>query len=234
MARKPAWKPMDEFPGPPDWARVHRAAVIAQATGCTVKEATALVASLPLRKSDFYGSSVEFEEWLRDNRAGLVVPEREVVSLSGVLGWTPEHEDSHAAMCASCLTVIRPVPVAPGCGSVIERGIPQPAQAVHRIGPPEEPMRLASCPKCAWAIARGSRLCCPKCQASGHDAKLARQRQIAGLPPAEPPKPRRRPKVYRPGKPVLVRPESKEARRWRDLASPRTKVSPLPRKRRTA
>lgn len=43
------------------------------------------------RSQSAYGSSIEFERWLRANRPDLVVPESECVLMDSP-GWTPENE----------------------------------------------------------------------------------------------------------------------------------------------
>jgi hypothetical protein len=137
---------------------------------------------------------------VRDEKPWLRAPESAAVPLAGVPGWSPEHEDPHAAFCPDCRGPLRAVPIAPGCpGPLAGAALRRPAAAVHAIGAPEEPLRLPSpCTKCGRSIGPRSGLFCPKCVASGYDGPLARQRQIAGLPPAERPKPP--PRAYRPSR----------------------------------
>jgi hypothetical protein len=129
MPREAAWKVQDAFLGPADWGRAHRAAAIAEATGCTLREAAAIVAALPLRRSDWYGSSVEFDEWVRDEKPWLRAPESAAVPLAGVPGWSPEHEDPHAAFCPDCR---RPRDRRP-------RGAAAAAVALHEVRPVDRP-----------------------------------------------------------------------------------------------
>lgn len=51
-----------------------------------------------------YGSSVEFEFWLRRYRPDLLVPENEIVLVEGCVGWTPWHEAKPPAgsQCGLC------------------------------------------------------------------------------------------------------------------------------------
>jgi hypothetical protein len=232
MPREAAWKPTDAFPGPPDWARAHRAATIAAATGCTLKEAAATVAALPLRRSDFYGSSVEFADYLRDERPWLRAPEGEIVPLTGALGWSPEHEDASAAFCPDCRgPFLEPDAAAAG----FAHRIPEPL-VLYRIGLPpllESPARpRPDCPKCGDGIDARSGLYCPKCAASGFDGRLARQRAIAGLPPPYRPPAPPPSRAYRPARPRPAPAGSKVGRRWRDLAwsKPPPPIPPPPRR----
>lgn len=99
-------------------------------------------------------------------------------------------------------------------------------EAAH---PPDTP-----CPDLE-TIAPGSLLCCPKCHHSGHEHRLNQQRQLAGYPPAERPKPR----VNQEAAKTPPR-RGKGQQWWRDLAwsksRSRSQSSPRPpqSKRRTA
>lgn len=131
----------------------------------------------------FFGSSLDFNDWLRENKPELIMPEWEIVPLDGAVGWTPKHEDESAEMCPFCL-----VPLTAGNAS-------HAALRFHRIKPPQmldgehvprvEPELVEECPLCRGLDA-GSRLFCPKCDGSGFERKAAKQREIAGIPAPEP------------------------------------------------
>lgn len=153
-------------------------------------------------KPYFYGSSLDFDDWLREHRPHARIPQREIVPLDGAIGWTPAHEDPGAGMCPSCLTTLQ------------ESRASHAALLLHRIRPLAKldgervdgddqgledqrdlgPGLYEQCPLCRGIDWR-SRLFCPKCNASGFDGRAAYQRSVAGLPPAErepsqPPAPR--------------------------------------------
>lgn len=143
----------------------------------------------PLRGSDFYGSSDNFREWLREERADLCVDEVSIVPLAGMLDWTPGREMPVQEICPYCND------------RLLENRSSHAALAVHRIAPilwlhqisgvkPEllllETERPDWCPHCHGRIKPGSHLYCPRCYRSGFDRKLWRQIQIVGCPPASP------------------------------------------------
>lgn len=61
----------------------------------------------------------------------------------------------------------------------------------------EEPEREADCPKCRGGIEPGSNRYCPKCKASGYDAKLIEQWVVN---PNLPPDPEEKPAANKPKK----------------------------------
>lgn len=141
----------------------------------------------------YWGSSLDFDDWLRENKPHLIIPEREIVPLDGAIAWTPRHEDDGAEMCPRC-----------GGGFVMPPlCIPTEARIallpcsylLHRIRPcdhdergkliPSNRSELADvCPLCR-GLDIGSRLFCPKCNGSGFDRKADKQREIAGVPAPE-------------------------------------------------
>jgi hypothetical protein len=128
----------------------------------------------------FFGSSADFADALRRDFPHLLVPEGGVVCLDGGPNWRPACEDRAAPLCPHCL------------GDFAERLARHAALKLHRPGPAASP----PCPYCRGRVGPGSALYCPKCGATGHEAKLAAQRAIAGLPPPEP-----RPRAPQPHRP---------------------------------
>jgi hypothetical protein len=144
----------------------------------------------------FFGSSDDFGDFLRRDYPHLLVPEGGVVCLDGGPNWRPAYEDRAAPLCPHCL------------GDFGEQSARRAALKLHRVGPAAGP----PCPYCRGRVHPGSALYCPKCGASGYEAKLAAQRAIAGLPPREPSRSRPLPA---PAARAAPRPTRRERRRLR-------------------
>lgn len=134
----------------------------------------------------FYGSSLDFEDLIRSEHRHLIAPEREIVPLDGQVGWDPSFEDPHASKCPYCLTdfLVRKGPILTEPVAIHRIVIPDRDANGGLVPPPTT--HPVGCPYCRERIASGSLIYCPKCQASGHETRLALQRGLAGTPPPEP------------------------------------------------